>query len=575
MTRSSSILLRIKLLLLTTIASACLLSPEASAATTKEKPNILIFLVDDMGWQDTSVPFYYKEGNPVVTKLNKFYKTPNMEKLAGQGMKFTNAYAAPVCSPSRTSLITGQHPLRHRVTTWTALDGAALNDEVDCKSMQGPSTWSRGGINPKMPATLPRLMKSAGYRPIIVGKGHFGPNNLPIHDPKSLGFEKTFASSGLGGPGSYRADLNFQEQRPNQQVPGMEKYWLKGANPDPEKNKQNFLTSALTTEMEREIDESLDAKKPFFALMSHYAVHSTHKAPDPNCDRNTYAVLPSQQGISVQPELLKNFATLIEGMDLSLGRLIDHLKEKGVAKKTILIFLSDNGGDAPIQQSYNGNIDWISQVGAIAPLRGRKGSRFEGGSRVPLIIAWAEPDPNEPIQQQWPICQNSVNHDIVAIWDLLPTLCHISGQRPPASSDGFDLTPYLKGEKGEKSYHRPQSIIQHFPHSHTYARFYSSLREGDWKVIYNYMDDYSLGKYPWELFNLKDDISESVNLAKDPAFRPVLDRLANKLILELKKSKAQFPTLTNPSAPKKKGERPSIGEAKIRSPKECDASSPR
>lgn len=540
---------------------------EEPAGKTVEKPNILLFLVDDMGWQDTSVPFYYEKGKPVTTGLNQFYKTPNMERLATQGIKFTNAYAAPVCSPSRTSLMTGQTPARTRVTTWTALSNAGLNDEIDLKTMQGPPNWSRGGINPTTPCTLPRLMKKAGYIPIIVGKGHFGPNSLPIHDPKSIGFEKAFASSGIGGPGSYRADINFQQKNPLHQVPGMEKYWLKGKNPTPEQLQQNFLTSALTTEMEREIDESIQAGKPFFAYMSHYAVHSTHEAPDPNSDRNTYSQLPLREGVSIDRERLKNFATLIEGMDLSLGRLITHLKKRGVAKKTLVIFLSDNGGDAPIQQSYNGNIDWISQVGAIAPLRGRKGSRFEGGSRVPMMIAWAEPDASEPIQQSYPIPQDSVNNDIVAIWDVLPTLCAITGQGRPSGIDGYDLSPYLKGKS---SYHRPQWITQHFPHSHTYAKFYSSFREGDWKVIYNYMDDYCLGKYPWELFNLKDDISESNNLAQNPKYRRILDDLAKKLMTDLKLQKAQFPTLTNPDSPPKKGERPSMGNAIIRSPRECD-----
>lgn len=532
-------------------------------------PNVLIFLVDDMGWQDTSVPFYYRDGQPVVTELNAFYKTPSMERLAAQGTKFTNAYSCPVCTPGRTALMTGKTPAHNRVSTWTALASATLNDELGSFSHMRAPQWNMAGMS-HSEIPLPRVLQEAGYRTITVGKAHFAPNSEEYSDPTKIGFDVNMAGSGLGGPGSYRSDQNFKKSNAAQQVPGMEKYHTQGSNPSDEQKKNNFLTNALTREMKIQMKQAVDDGVPFFAYMTHYAVHSTHEDPDPNGDYNLYDTLPSQQdGVSVNQGQLRNFATLIQGMDKSLGDLMDYLKELGVANKTLVIFMSDNGGDAPIQQSYGGNIPWIEVIGAVSPLRGRKCSRYEGGVRIPMIVGWGEVDSSSPIQQEYSIPRNAVNHDIVAIWDIYPTILKMLKLKVPVDQqvDGEDISPYFKGDS---SFHRTQKIYQHFPHRHTYANFYSSYREGDWKVIYNYMDQYAhtdlysgngyktAGRFPWQLFNLKDDIGESNDLAQDAAQKERLMRMARSLIRELSRADAQYPVLTRDGK--------EIGTAYIRMP---------
>ncbi len=289
--------------------------------------------------------------------------------------------------------------------------------------------------------------------------------------------------------------------------------------------------------------------------MSHYAVHSTHEDPDPNADYDAYKNLPHVNGVSLNKKTLRNFATLIEGMDKSLGDLMNHLEALGVADKTLIIFLSDNGGDAPIQQSYNGNVPWIEVIGAVAPLRGRKGNRYEGGTRIPMIMGWAKINANCAVQREYRIPTGGVNHDIVAIWDMYPTILGFLKIPVPTEQeiDGEDISPYFTGDG---SFRRTQKIYQHFPHRHTYANFYSSYREGDWKVIFNYMDQYAnpalysgngyktAGRFPWQMFNLKDDIGESHDLANHPAHQARLMRMARALIRELNKANAQYPLLT-------------------------------
>ena len=527
-------------------------------------PNILFFLVDDMGWQDTSVPFYYKDGQPVVTELNRFYKTPSMERLAAQGLKFTNAYSCPVCSPGRTSLMTGKNSAHHRVTNWTAVGSPTLNESGGgpLPHIRAPQ-WNMAGMS-EQEIPLPRVLQDAGYRTISVGKAHFAPSNQRYSNPANLGFDVNIAGCSAGQPSSYRGEDMFGGG--NTHVPGLEKYYGTSSEED---RKKNFLTNALTLEMKREIKDAVDKNVPFFAYMTHYAVHQRHDQPDPNGDYNTYPDGSSfEPGVTMNANL-RNFGTLIGGMDKSLGDLMDYLEELGVANKTLIIFMSDNGGDSPIQMDQLQNVPNVEKISAVAPLRGRKCSRYEGGTRVPMIVGWAEVDPSSPVQQEYPIPRNAVNHDIVAIWDIYPTILSFLKLKVPSEQkvDGEDITPYFKGDG---TFHRTQRIYQHFPHRHTYAHFYSTYREGDWKVIYNYMDQYAntdlwagngyktAGRFPWQLFNLKDDISESNDVAQDPAQKERLMRMARSLIRELHKVDAQPPVLT------KNGQ--IIGTAYIRMP---------
>ncbi|MEM0925348.1 MAG: sulfatase-like hydrolase/transferase, partial [Planctomycetota bacterium] len=444
----------------------------ARVGAADERPNILFFLVDDMGIGDTSVPFLYRDGAAQKIPLNSLYRTPNMEKLAANGRLFTNAYSYSVCSPTRISLMTGQEAPRHRVTTWTHPKSSSIDTGlVKTAEIRSPDGWRVTGIDRSLPL-LPRLMKQAGYRTLFAGKAHFGPDDTPSGDPKQLGFDVNIAGFGGGGPGSYWGTYNYSANHRTGahvwDVPGLEKYH----------GTDTFLTEAITLEMNQAIEKSVRAKKPFFAYMSHYAVHAPWQYPD-------------QRFVDHYPQLDGHglaFATLIEGMDKSLGDMIQKLEELGVAEKTLVIFFSDNG----------------SAWSADGPYREKKGSRFEGGLRVPLIVSWAKPDAQHPLQQDLAIPENSVEHHIVTCVDMMPTLLSLAGANLPAGAiiDGHDLCPYFRGSPGT---HRPQEFLTHFPHRHHNSLF-STYRKEDWKIIYNYASE------TWELYHLREDPLERMNL---------------------------------------------------------------
>ena len=192
--------------------------------------------------------------------------------------------------------------------------------------------------------------------------------------------------------------------------------------------------------------------------MSHYAVHAPWLYPDARFIKN----YPTLDGQALA------FATLVEGMDKSLGDMINKLTELGVAEKTLVIFFSDNGSA------------WSTN----APFRDKKGSRFEGGLRVPLIVSWAKPNPNHPMQKKLAIPEQSVSHDVVTCVDLMPTLLKVAGLKIPKDAliDGFDISPYFTATEGT---HRPQEFLTHFPHKHRNTLF-STYRRNNWKIIYNY-----------------------------------------------------------------------------------------
>ncbi|MCW1887794.1 sulfatase [Luteolibacter flavescens] len=442
-------------------------------ATAAERPNVLVFIVDDMGWQDTSVPFHHDaSGQPVVSALNRLYRTPHMERLAAQGMKFTRAYAHPVCTPSRISLMTGKNAARHRVTNWTNPAGTE-NGDNDVPHLRSPDGWGMKGISPDE-RPLPAVMKQSGYRTIHCGKAHFGSRGAFGQYPQAIGFDVNIAGNEIGHPASYFSRQDFGKGANH--VTGLEKWH----------GTDGFLTDILT----RELGDALttvveDRQQPFFAYMAHYAVHS------PFMEDPRFAA-----GYPDLPPARRAYATLIEGMDRSLGDILAKLESLGVAEQTMVIFLSDNGGDAPIPNDKDAPV-----VSGNAPLRGKKGMRYEGGIRVPMIAAWAKPGPGNP----FPIRPASHTDDLVAIADVFPTVASLAAIPGVAPWDGHDLTPYLKGDA---AYHRPQSLVTHYPHGHNNDHF-SILHDGPWKLIRNRADDST------ELYNLAEDISESRNLATE------------------------------------------------------------
>ncbi len=246
-------------------AGGCSSAPEVKLP---DHPNILFFLVDDMGWQDTSVPFHSER-----TPLNDLYRTPNMEQLAAAGMKFTQAYACSVCSPTRTSLMTGMNAARHRVTNWTL----SRNDSQDRPDdlLTFPA-WNVNGLQSTdsiersvYATTLPQLLRDSGYFTIHCGKAHWGAMDTPGESPLNLGFDINIAGHAAGRPASYQGLTNFGNKvkggfTPPWGVPGLEKYHGDSIN----------LTKALTLEAMAALDKNLGSGKPFFLYMSHYAIHT-------------------------------------------------------------------------------------------------------------------------------------------------------------------------------------------------------------------------------------------------------------------------------------------------------------
>ena len=464
--------------------------------SAQERPNIIVFLVDDMGLMDTSLPFLTDvSGKPVEYPLNEWYRTPNMERMARQGIRFSTFYAQSVSSPSRASILTGQNATRHGVTNW-------INSESNNRTPYGPQGWNWQGLS-VADAPLPYVLQQAGYRTIHVGKAHFGCIGSEGEDPSRLGFDVNIAGSSIGEPGSYYGASGYGHLKGNKSraVPGLQKYH----------GTDLFLTEALTLEAEEQIARAAKDRTPFFLYMSHYAVH-TPLEPDPR-----FAARYRDSGKSPRAQA---FATLIEGMDRSLGEIMDCLEEQGIAENTLILFLGDNGSDAPLGAE--------KEHTSSAPLRGKKGTEFEGGVRVPFIACWGKPDRNNRNQRRLPIRANAVQLQSGTVMDIYPTVLRAAGVPEPENHilDGRDLGRRLQGKKDGKS---PETMLVHFPHRHR-GSYFTTYRNGAWKLIYYYRPEnpsepeyrlYNLEEDPWEDRDLSG--SERVKLAE--MVREMRDRL--------------------------------------------------
>lgn len=479
----------------------------------EDRPNIVVFLVDDMGVMDTSVPFLTDAtGQPIRYPLNEFYRTPSMERLAAQGMRFNQFCAMSVCSPTRISILTGQNAARHRTTNW-------INPDQDNAGPQGPPQWNWRGLT-SGDVTLPALLQQAGYRTIHIGKGHFGPRQFAGGEPLNLGFDVNVAGGSFGAPGSYYAAKNYRQSATNlsHAVPHLEAYH----------GSDVFLTEALTLEAKRCLEEAVQADRPFFLHFSHYALHAPFES-DPR-----FAPHYTDSG---KPPQAQAFATLIEGMDKSLGDLLDHLEKLGVADNTLIFFLGDNGSDAPLGHQH--------EVACAAPLRGRKGSHYEGGMRVPFIAAWAKPDPDNPHQQRLPIRTGAIQGQQASVADLFPTILTLLDiDMPPGHFvDGHPLDTLLGGDADP---HRPESFLMHYPHAPHRSDYWTSYREGPWKVIYHYVPSVASDNSHYQLFRLDRDPFEQENLsASEP---DELRRMVHGLIEALERHDALYPVDANGSA---------------------------
>lgn len=482
------------------------------------RPNIVFFLVDDMGWQDTSVPFA-----DYPTPFNYFYRTPNMERLAGMGIRFTDAYACPLCSPTRTSIMTGQNAARHHVTQWTLYPDRDQSEQH--VTMTSPP-WRIEGLQPGEP-TLPAVLRERGYRTIHAGKAHWGAIGTPGSEPKTLGFDINIGGHAAGGPGHYYGTENFGNKKGEHTlpwgVPGLEKYHGQDIN----------LTEALTIEANLAVEDAVKNDMPFYLYMSHYTVHAVIR------DHKPYQQPYLDKGI-VPVEAA--YASMIEGMDVSLGAILGQLEKLGVAENTIVVFGSDNGG-----LSHGPRGKTIMGTGSYThnrPLNAGKCSAYEGGIRVPLIVSWAKPNAENANQRRIPIQGGAVSHQPVICDDYVPTFCHWAGIDHPSDIfphlDGCDITGYVTQQDVSE---RSTPLIFHFPHfihsgpeaiRYGYMPF-SAMRKDTRKVIYFY------DRRKWEIYDLANDIAERHNLAD--AEPSELNRMALELMDRLRAMGAQYPVI--------------------------------
>lgn len=456
---------------------------ESPAAGTVPRPNIVIILIDDLGWAD--VGCYGSE----------FYETPNIDRLASQGMRFTDAYAAcNCCSPTRASVLTGKYPARLHLTDW--IPGSSFP-----RAKLRPPNW-----NQELPfeeVTLAEALKPAGYVTAIVGKWHLG--KAPFL-PQNQGFDVNIAGNHSGAPGSYFWPYGHDD-------PARAKGYHGGPVPDVFEGGQpgEYLTDRLTGEALKFVEANRE--RPFFLYFSHYAVHTPLQAKPELIEKYRTKL---RRGLKQNNPV---YAAMVESLDHSVGRVMEKLETLGIAGRTIVFFTSDNGG----YSGYGGKPGGTWN----APLRDGKGSSHEGGHRVPLIVRWSGVTP-----------PGSVSREPVTSVDFYPTILEMTGtlgeKQHNGTADGVSLTPLLKqtGKAGR------DAIFWHYPHYNVFPQEpYGAVRQGDFKLIEFYEDERV------ELYDLKNDPSETTNLAGRMPDR--VATLRTKLAAWRKSVGAQMP-LSNP-----------------------------
>lgn len=474
----------------------------ASTSRSQRPPNILFFLVDDLGWQDTALAFDARR-----SALQNHYRTPNLQRLAQHGVQFTSAYAQPVCTPSRVSMISGMNSARSGVTFWTAAVTNALNEGT----LSDPSItfhaprWNRHGGQPDTATNiaescrftpLPVLLKQSGYYTIHCGKAHFAPRNTPGADPLNMGYDLNIGGCESGSP--IRHDKRMQN--PWYPPEGFQNYPNLSTYLDGKTHLTDALTHAAIDALERWRTTPSTQGKPFYLALSHYAVHTPLHNHLRSPFANDESLVEHYADAQELREAQRKYATMVEGMDASLGALMrylqDHTDDTGqpLAKNTVVIFFSDNGGHA-IDRIRGGDVNY--------PLRDGKGSRSEGGLRVPLVVHWPNVTTHAAVCATPVICE-----------DLFSTILALSGRLATTTQivDGRDLTPLLRGERPADLQQRP--LLFHTPHvwaeNTTLPTFYPStaLIQGDYKLIYCHI------RQTYALFNLRSDIGETRNLAE-------------------------------------------------------------
>ena len=478
--------------------------------TPSGRMNIILFMVDDMGLNDSSVQFLDRG-----SKLHDYYHTPNMKRLAEKGVRFTSAYASPVSSPTRISLMTGSNAARHRVTNWTL----ELNDNTDASfnnNLAG-QPWNWNGISPDVngdvtsnniyeATTFPQILQKNGYRTIHLGKAHWGAISTKAAEPLNLGFNVNIGGAAPGGPDNY-ALTNASQEYTGFQIP------FPRLNEYAKAETNYHITDAITNAARSEIDRAVEDGTPFYMYMSHYAVHSPYTQPDERFYEFYEGKSTADQ--TIYGTRNKNYGTLVTGMDRSLGELMNYLEKKGIADKTILIFMADNGGHHDNKNT---------------PLRGSKGSLWEGGIHEPMMVYW--PGVTDAYAGQ-------TNDSPVIIEDFYPTILEMAGVAPGSYDSELKQTvdgkSFVSALKGNELINTDRALYFHYPNKWGEATTLNSdpvgypssaiIKDG-WKYIYFY------GTGKEYLFNLTADEIEETNLAETNAEKKA--ELAKDLSYHLK-----------------------------------------
>ena len=465
---------------------ALLLAAPTYVQAQKQPPNVILILVDDLGWMDLSC------------QGSDYYQTPNIDRLAKEGVRFTNGYAAcAVCSPTRAAVLTGRYPHRVGVTDWIRSrfqrGGLGTPDK-------NPTTYV-GGKNQKFlcppnpywmeheERTIAETLGEAqGYRSAYIGKWHLGD---PDWYPTKQGFNENRGGCDYGQPPSYFDPYN--------QPKGKHESIRAGIHKLPGKKPGEFLTHREADETLALIQEWKD--EPFFIQLSHYAVHTPIQAIP--------AVAAKYKRDGKKPIHAK-YAALVESVDDSTGKILDLLDKLDIDDQTLVIFTSDNGG-----------LDREGSPTDNAPLRSGKGYAYEGGIRVPFLVRWPKVIP-----------ANKVSDTPVCSIDLFPTILEATGTELPTDRtlDGLSLLGHLK----EATPVDRDTLVWHFPHYRHDPGPYSILRQGDWKYI-KFWDG------PQELYDLKNDPGESKNLADSQAAK--VTAMDASLLDRLKAQEAKLPRL--------------------------------
>ena len=402
------------------------------------KPNVLFILIDDMGWMDLGC------------QGNKNLHTPNIDNLAKEGMRFTDAYApAPVCSPTRAAIITGQSPARLQIT-----NHLPHQDRFTPKGSKLLPAKMLNHLSLESETLAERLKKDAHYATAFIGKWHLYTGRDKKYNPLNQGFDINIGGCSYGGPPTffdpYRIDFL------------------------PDRKEGEYLPYRLADEAIAFISEQNSKDKPFFVALWNYTVHWPMEAPDKLVEK--YKKLP------VKGYRDHRYAAMIEAMDIAIGKVLKSLDDLNIAEETLVIFTSDNG-------PFGG-------VGDASPLRADKGHLYEGGIRVPLIVRW----PGK-------VEAGVVEKTPVILTDFHPTILSATGLdlNSTIPNDGDNLIPLLEGKKEFKN----RALYWHYPNFafHRDNRLGSAIREGDHKLLHFYDTD------SIELYDLKKDIGEKNDLS--------------------------------------------------------------